>query len=154
MKNKRFLAAILLGVVLCFVSGAGYGEVLLRGEMEVSSIEFLLLEDRIDYIMFNPTVPLIVDFHYDSDGQGGIFFPERVNTKGKIFVWIQDRTDVFYDEAGKVLLDQLEKSLTNIYVFIMAEATDMDTDVAAIFLDREEIPLAYFYQGEYHLWEE
>ncbi len=154
MKNKRFLAAILLGVVLCFVSGAGYGEVLLRGEMEVSSIEFLLLEDRIDYIMFNPTVPLIVDFHYDSDGQWGIFFPERVNTKGKIFVWIQDRTDVFYDKTGNVLLDQLKRHLTNIYVFIMAEATDMDTDVAAIFLDREEIPLAYFYQGEYHLWEE
>ncbi len=126
----------------------------MRDEMEVSSIEFLLLQDRIDYIMFNPTVPLIVDFHYDSDGQWGIFFPERVNTKGKIFVWIQDRTDVFYDKTGKVLLDQLRKHLANIYAFIMTEATDMNTDVAAVFFDREEIPLAYFHQGEYHLWSE
>ncbi len=28
MRRKQFLAAILLGVVLCFVSGVGYGEVL------------------------------------------------------------------------------------------------------------------------------
>lgn len=154
MKYKKSLAAILLGVVFCLVPGAVYGEVLLRGEMEVSSIEFLLLQDRVDYIMFNPTVPLIVDFHYDSDGQWGIFFPEKVNTKGKIFVWIQDRTDVFSDKTGKVLKDQLKKNLKNIYAFIMAEATDMDTDVAAAFFNREEIPLAYFYEGEYHLWEE
>ncbi len=154
MRYRKLLGIILLSLSFCFMSGAGYGEVLLRGEMEVSSIEFLLLQDRIDYIMFNPTVPLIVDFHYDSDGQWGIFFPGKVNTKGKIFVWIQDRTDVFSDKTGKVLLDQLKKNLENIYAFIMAEATDMDTDVAAIFLDREEVPLAYFYQGEYHLWEE
>jgi len=69
-------------------------------------------------------------------------------------VWIQDRTDVFSDKAGKVLIDQLKKNLENIYAFIMAEATDMDTDVVAVFLSREEIPLAYFYQGEYYLWED
>jgi len=69
-------------------------------------------------------------------------------------VWIQDRTDVFHDETGKVLLDQIRKNLTNIYVFIMTEATDMNDDVVATFFSREEIPLAYFYQGEYHLWEE
>jgi len=154
MKNKKLLTVVLLSLSLCSVPGAVYGEVLLRGEMEVSSIEFLLLQDRIDYIMFNPTVPLIVDFHYDSDGQWGIFFPGEVNTKGKIFVWIQDRTDVFSDKTGKVLIDQLKRNLGNIYAFIMAEATDMDTDIAAAFFNREEIPLAYFYQGEYHLWEE
>lgn len=154
MKYRKLLTIVLLSLSFCFVSGAGFGEVLLRGEMEVSPIEFLLLQDRIDYVMFNPTVPLIVDFHYDSDGQWGIFFPEKVNTKGKIFVWIQDRTDIFSDKTGKVLMDQLKKNLENIYAFIMAEATDMDTDVAAIFLDREEVPLAYFYEGEYHLWEE
>ncbi len=52
------------------------------------------------------------------------------------------------------MLDQIRKNLTNIYAFIMIEATDMNTDVVATFLNREEIPLAYFYQGEYHLWEE
>ena len=29
MRKKRFLAAILLGVVICFVSGVGYGEVII-----------------------------------------------------------------------------------------------------------------------------
>ncbi len=154
MKKRLLLAIILLSLSFCFVSGAGYGEILLRDGMVVPRIEFLLLVDKIDYIMFNPTIPLIVDFHYDPDGQGGIFFPEKVNTKGKIFVWIQDRIDIFSDKTGKVLLDQLKRSLEDIYIFIMAEATDMNTDIVALFLSGEEIPLGYFYQGEYHLWEE
>jgi len=28
----------------------------------------------------------------------------------------------------------------------------MDTDVVAQFLSKQQIPLGYFYQGEYHLW--
>ncbi|MFQ5835087.1 MAG: hypothetical protein ACE5HR_04105 [bacterium] len=103
MKNKRLLVIILLSLSFCFVSGAGYGEVLLRNEMRISSIDFFLLEDRIDYIMFNPTVPLIVDFHYDPDGRYGrsILLSEDVDTTGKIYVWIQDKKGVFSDKNKK-----------------------------------------------------
>jgi len=30
---------------------------------------------------------------------------------------------------------------------------DMDRDIVAKFHTKEEIPLGYFYQGKYHLWE-
>jgi len=154
MKKRLLLAAILLGVVFCFVSGVGYGEILLRDGMVISPIEFFLLADKVDYIMFNPTIPLIVDFHYDPDGQWGIFFPEKVDTKGKIFIWIQDRKDIFVNKTGELLLDQLKRILKDTYIFISTEATNINTDVVALFLSKEEIPLGYFYQGEYHLWEE
>jgi len=48
-------------------------------------------------------------------------------------------------------LDSFKKNLEVIYSFIRVIATDMDTDVVALFLSKEEIPLGYFYQGEYYL---
>ncbi|MFQ5835086.1 MAG: hypothetical protein ACE5HR_04100 [bacterium] len=40
-------------------------------------------------------------------------------------------------------------------MFIMAEATNMDTDIVAAFFSAEGgTPLGYFYEGDYHLWEE
>ena len=50
------------------------------------------------------------------------------------------------------LLGDFKRQLEATYSFIAAWATDMDTDVVAVFYGRGEIPLGYFYQGEYHLW--
>jgi len=32
--------------------------------------------------------------------------------------------------------------------------TDMAADIVAVFYSEKETTLGYFYQGEYHLWEE
>lgn len=155
MRAKQLLAAVLLGAALCSVPVSLCGDVLVRDESKVSPIEFFLLADRLDYIMLNPTIPLVVDFHYDPDGRYGrsILLPEGVDTTGRIWVWVQDRKGIFSGKTGKALLNQFKTSLEAIYVFIMSEATDMDTDIVAAFYGKEEIPLGYFYQGEYHLWE-
>ena len=39
------------------------------------------------------------------------------------------------------------------YVGLFFYAPDMDADIVAKFFDMENIPLAYFYEGEYHLIE-
>lgn len=51
------------------------------------------------------------------------------------------------------MLDEFKRQLEVIYSFIEIVATDMDSDIIAEFLSRENIPLGYFYQGEYYLWE-
>lgn len=38
------------------------------------------------------------------------------------------------------------------YTFIESVATDMDSDVVALFVDEEETPPGYFYRGEYYSW--
>ena len=158
MRGKRLLAAFLLGVGLCFVPTLGYGEVAhWLHKRKVSSMNFWLLNARVDYMMHNPTRFLIVTFHYNPVGtlKGAVEFPEGVDidTKGKIHVLIRDSRGVFSDKSGTALLDQFKTELKVIYSFLRFIASDMDTDIVARFVSREEIPLGYFYQGEYYLWE-
>lgn len=51
------------------------------------------------------------------------------------------------------MLEKFEKELNSIYVDLWFYA-DMAADVVAKFSSMENVPLGYFYQGEYHLWEE
>jgi len=157
MRKKRFLAAILLAVGFCFVSGVGYGEIpewALEAEASYLKVEFL--EAEVSYIMTNPTSFLNVNFSYDPIGYWGEIakLPKSVNTKGKICIIIGDNRDRFSYKSGIALLDTFKKDLKVIYWFIEVVATDMDSDIVATLLSKERIPLGYFYQGEYHLWEE
>ena len=156
MKGKRVLAAFLLGVGLCSVPALGQGEV--RRELfegKPSTMNYCLLKARVDYVMRNPTIFLDVRFYYDVYGQWGktAGLPEGVDTKGKIYVIVRDSRDVFSYKSGIALRDEFKRQLEVIYSYIEILATDMDTDIVATFGTRREIPLGYFYQGEYHLWE-
>ncbi len=183
MRKKQFLAAILLGVVLCFVSGVGYGKVNIPGwgttvgdiivgatneklwpyvegtreDVRLLRLENALLNARIQYIMRNPTDFLSVDCYYDSDGRFSYpdndFFPEGVDTKGKVLVFLTDNRGAF-SLPGVALLDVFYVYLKIIYSYLNPVATNMDTDIVALFISQQAIPLGYFYQGEYHLWEE
>jgi len=182
MKNKKLLAIILLSLSFCFVSGVGYGKVVippqsvsydelvlygdeplfgmiesLRKDIGRLKLQNGLLEARINYMMRNPTVFLEVDFFYDRTGAYGVAgdLPESANTKGKIYVLIIDTRNVFSYKTGVVLLEQFKRLLdVVIYSFIDDIATDMDADVVVKLYSGEGIPLAYFCQGEYHLWED
>ncbi len=183
MKGKKLLVAFLLGAGLCFVPVLGYGEVIIPGhgtqlgdlffggvkdeilwpyvegtceDVRLLRLENALLNARIQYIMRNPTNFLTVDCYYDSNGRfsyPNIFFPEGVETKGKIVIFITDNRGEFY-LSGVALLDVLSANLKVIYSFLSPVATNMDTDIVAVFDSKGGIPLGYFYQGEYHLWGE
>ena len=152
MRAKQLLAALLLGVGLCCVPVLGYGEV----RHKAYEMNYRLLEARVSYIMLNPTNFLDVVFYYDPDGTMGNYkiVPAGVDMKGKIYVQVADNRGVFSYKSGVALLDQFKRELEAIRLPIFFVATDLDTDIVAIFCDRENIPLGYFYQGEYHLWEE
>lgn len=155
MRGKTLLAAFLLGVGLCFVPTFGHGEVDHRAyELKAPFMDLTLLEARVDYMMTNPTNFLVVRFHYDPNGGIGRIekFPARVDTKGKILVVVYDSRDIFSYESGKALLDLFKRKLETIYSFVDMCATDMETDIVAKFYSGKEIPLGYFYQGEYYLW--
>jgi len=155
MRKKRFLAAILLSLSFCFVSGVGYGEIKpWMYTSETSYIDGSLLRAKVDYIMYNPDDFLVVRFYYDPYGNQLKDLLEKVDTEGKILIRVRDNRNVFFRKSRKVLLDQFREELEDIYQFIEMIATDMDTDIAALFYSTENIPLAYFYQGEYHLWED
>lgn len=160
MRSKKLLAGILLGVSLCFIPVLGYGEIsqdIVEGK--VSLIDFYLLQTKVSYIMWNPTNSLYIDFYYDADGRVGrnLKFPESVDTRGKICIDIIERADISSYEKSGDLLDIFPLKLIIIYQFIKntkySLTTDMNTDIVAVYRDRADIPLAYFYQGEYHLWE-
>jgi len=156
VKGKRLLIIILLGLSLCFVSGAGYGEVKEWMHKEKTPLMFsFLLDARVNYIMSNPSTFLNVFIGYDPNGE--VYqqsFPEGTNTKGKICLSIFDNRNLFTDKSKVGLLDEFKRSLDCIYSFLDLVTTDINTDVVAVFLSKEGIPLGYFYQGEYHLWEE
>lgn len=157
MKGKKLLAAFLLSVILCFMSVLGYGEVRKEWtETTVPYIDFRLLMARVNYMMGNPTIFLDVTLFYDTDGVFGKkrFFPEGIDTEGKIVVLVADNRDVFFLIKGKALSGKFKEELEIIYSFIDDIATDMDTDIVAIFYSKETIPLGYFHQGKYHLWGE
>ena len=188
MRKKRFLAAILLGVVLCFVSGVGYGEIVIppepsrslgkllglkiqyedeplwpyieeiRGEMfkEIGLLKLYnnLLRARIDYIISNPNTFNGVVIYYDSSGWYEQFFPEGVNTEGRIYVFFLDERGYFSDRSGVALKEAFKISLDAIYSFMNHFVTDMDNDIVAEFMSKGAIRLGYFYQSEYHWWDE
>jgi len=159
MRGKKLLTAFLLGVGLCLIPVLGCGEVQeWTYERKASYMEICPLRAEIDYMMNNPTNFLSINFYYDPDGRFGRIkeLPESIGTKSKIFVVVRDTRGIFSDKPGTALLDEFEKELEVIYTHssIGAVATDMDTDIVAIFCDGENIPLGYFHQGEYHLWEE
>ncbi len=164
MKNKKFLAIILLGLSFCFVSGVGYGEVQ-QGweEIEATLMDIKFLEVTNDYIMSNPTSFLNVRFGYDSLGVAGEdeeLFSERINTEDKIIVRVIDNRGIFSAKSGITLLHEFEKQLKTIYFFVYEHllATDMDNDIVAIFYSpdgyEKTFPLGYFNWGKYHLREE
>jgi len=72
-------------------------------------------------------------------------------------VTVVDNRGVWSDESDipleVTLFDDFKKQLEAIYSFISMWTMDMDTDVVAQFLSKQQIPLGYFYQGEYYLWE-
>lgn len=162
MRARGLLAAFVLGVGLCLVSGVGYGEINeLAKRRPYSHINFCLLDARVNYMMNNEENFLSVMFSYDPEGVLGkiIELPEGVDTRDKIFVNIRDQRgtlpyeDIFSHDLGEAALFTVFKTvLENVYSYISLVATDMDNDVVAIFYDKESIRLGYFYQGEYHLW--
>ena len=139
------------------MSGAGYGEVMHEAAVvKASLMDVILLEARVDYMMRNPDVFLDVGFYYDSTGRFAKKFPRNVDTKGKICVWVQDNKRGGYSYiSGTALLSLFKANLEILYAFIKIKGvvTDMNVDIVAKFYSREGIPLGYFYQGEYHLWE-
>jgi len=173
MRGKKLLAAFLLGVGLCFVPALGHGEVQeWRYELKPSVIDFELLEAKVEYIMQNPTNFLIVYFYYDRSGaleraweratesglgMGHGKLPKGVKTKGKILVRVFDNRGVFSHKTQIALLGQFKKELEAIVRHMWRTAPDMNADIVATFWEQEsiplDIPLGYFYQGEYHLWE-
>jgi len=164
MRKKRFLAAILLAAVLCFVSGVGYGKVQQGFEaIEATLMDIKFLEAINDYIMSNPTSFLNVRFGYDLLGTAGEdkeLFSRRINTEDKIIVRVIDNRGIFSAKSGLTLLHEFEKQLKTIYFFIYEHllATDMDNDIVAVFYSpdgyEKTLPLGYFNQGKYHLREE
>jgi len=159
MRSKKLLAGILLGVSLCFIPVLGYGKLhpMLKEYVEGGKglwIEYNFLEAAVRYIMCNPTSFLWVEFDYDPIGIRGVGeLPEGVSSKGKIFVLITDNRGVFSRKSETTLLNQFKRELKTAYSYISFFAWDMNTDIVAKFYNRERIPLGYFYQGEYHLWE-
>ncbi len=157
MEYKKLLAIILLSLSFCFVSGAGYGEIPERMLEEKASILYVkLLEAQIKYIMTNPTGFLNVSFYYDPTGFAGeaTKLPKSVNTRGKIFISIIDSRDQFSYKSGTALLDTFKRHLKAACSFIYIRTIDLDSDIVATVHSKEEIPLSYFYQGEYYLWDE
>ena len=167
MKKGLLLAAILLAVSFCFVSGTGYGKISLgyyfHEEMTWQEVQMAMqvefLEATISYIMRNPTSFLELWFQYDEAGAFSVFFPENINTKDKLYVDILDNRGVFSGKSGPILLEEVEKQLTALFLHLGHITNDVDNDVVVII---GAIPpgakirtqLACFYQGEYHLWEE
>ena len=157
MRRKKFLAAILLVMSFCFVSGVGYGEIAeWTLERTVLRLDYSLGWAMLFYVWDHKTDFLVVIFSYDSY-VGEVKFSSKpdVSTGGKILIEITDSRGIFSNKSGIALLNLFRKTLKDIYSYIEDYATDMDADVVAILM---AFPggneLAYFYQGEYHLWED
>jgi len=130
----------------------------MREEMGLLKLYNNLLTARIDYMTRNPNNFLYVSLLYDKYGVFRSSFPESADMKSdmnsKIIVTIVDNRDMFSDKSGIALLDEFKRNLEVVYSYVSDIATNLDTDIVAKFWSRGGIPLGYFYQGEYHLWEE
>ena len=116
------------------------------------------LEATLNYAMVNPTNFLDVEFLdcYDVPSFYKGEFPDDVDIAGKVFVVVRDNRGSFSRKSGIVLLERFKRELEVICSFIgyYTIDEDMNTDIVAKFYSKEGIPLGYFYQGEYYLWEE
>ena len=125
----------------------------------MSLLDYFLLEARVNYMMRNFESYDWVVMGYDMVGSFRDFYklPDDVRTAGKIVVEIQDHRGelpLLIPIGELSLLEVFERKLTTIYSYIEGISLDMDSDIIAILKSKEDIPLAYFYQGEYYLWEE
>ena len=154
MRARIILVIILLSLSFCFVSGVGYGEVYDFGDpLGPLVMYFRLLQARIDYIMQNPTNFLDVGLHYDIEGEFSEegFFPQGVETEGKVVVTLQDNRGIFFNRIKEEdLLRRFQQELTEVYTFLEPVATEMD-DIVAIFYNQKGLPLGYYYGGSYKL---
>jgi len=118
---------------------------------------FYLLEARLNYMMTNPNNFACVFADYDNLG-GALReihkLPEGVETKGKVLITVYDKRGAFSYKSGTALLEAFKQTLVVFYSYLDVWVTDMDADIVAKFYSKEDIPLGYFYQGEYYLWEE
>ena len=57
--------------------------------------------------------------------------------------------DFYYDSTGAMFSGEFPKPIDT-----KEKIAVMKTDIVAILYSSEDIPLAYFCQGEYHLWED
>ena len=160
MRGKGVLAAFLLGVGLCFVPGLAHSEISeLLKEKAYSHIKFCLLDARITYMMNHPDHFLNVYFVYDEYGVFGkpIGLPEAVDTRNKVCIYIKNNREIDLfspDWAESALFFSFKVVLGNIYSYIGLLATNMDTDIVAVFYSKTDVKVGYFFEGEYHLWEE
>ena len=157
MRYKKVLATVLLAVSFCFVSGVGYGELIEKEYLlgtQARPIESQFVESIINYIMMYPDSFLRVSHYYDEIGRWAEYFPAGVKTKDKIVVFILDSRDIFSGKTGTTLLLELKLQGFRACYFLGAIVSDMDNDIVVKFMDNLGEPLGYFYQGEYHLWDE
>ena len=158
MSAKKVLVVILLAVSFCFASGVGYGEIKtdLLGELGVSRMEYLLLKAKVDYMMRNPASFSDINWFYDGGGWSTLLgeWPNGIDSEKKIVVEIRDSRNIFLNKSRVVLLESFKEKLEVVYSFIEYIASYMNTDIVARFYSKGDIPLGYFYQGEYHLWKE
>jgi len=158
MRARGLLAAFLLGVGLCFVPVLGHGEVKHKWNgIMATFMELVLLEAKVDYMVRNPNIFLDVHFYYDSTGWFRKELPGNIDTKNKVCVEVLDNErGGFSYVTGTALLDLFKRTLELLYAFIEVKAvvTDINADIVATFTSTGGIPLGYFYEGEYHLWEE
>lgn len=149
------------------LSTVGYGKIALGyysyEEMTWEEVEMVMqiefLKVTISYIMRNPTSFLEVWFQYDEVGVFSALFPKDIDTKDKFYVDVLDNRGVFSGKSGPALLDEVKKQLAKLFLFFYPITADIDNDVVVtigvIPLGAKiRTQLAYFYQGEYHLWEE
>ncbi len=158
MKNKKLLAIISLSLSFCFVSGVGYGEIddELSHIFTVSRMEYLLLKAEVDYMMRNPNSFSDINLRYDPVGYFGLFekWPVEIDTTRRIVIDIRDNRNVVFNKSGVALLESFKKVLGTVYSYIEYIAEYMSYDVVARFYSIGDIPLGYFSEGEYHLWDE
>ncbi len=98
---------------------------------------------------------LRVLYFYDDYGGFAESFPAGVRTKGKIIVEVIDNRDHLHGAATeKVLLSEFELYLPEVTFQIQFMVDDLVNDIVVRFTDIDGNRLGYFYQGEYHLWED
>ena len=163
MKKKRFLAAILLGVILCFVvSGVGFGEEFTVEEgrkivykQKATDLDLYLLASSVNYIMENPNDFLDITCSYttlditsvERVRYNDLNLPEDFVIKDKLFIEIRDHRGV---SSGKTSFDLLEPFIIHLLRFfngsILGAFFSYPSDIVAIFYSEEGNVLGYFYQ--------
>lgn len=116
------------------------------------------LEEKVNYMMNNPTDFLFIWFDYGPDERLEKELPGDVDTQGKLIIRVRDSRGVFSGKSGKDLLDQFNKELDSIggsaTIRMWAEFVGREKEnIVVKFFNEEGDPLGYFYQGKYHLWE-